>query len=107
MENLKNELRNGANKLFNKSGLTLDFSHCATTSIYKKGKEEKPCLSLSVSGDHKISLMKLIVYLACIISSIAVISYAVRTVKSFIKAIKMRRFRGKGCPYDTKNGMPL
>lgn len=77
-------------ELDNRCCLTVSTDHTSTTSLYKKGKENDPIATLTVSGDGKISLLRLAVYIVGIIAAASAVMYILGAVKKWICSMKIR-----------------
>lgn len=69
-------------------GLTFGTSHAVTASIYKGGHEATPYAALTLSGEHKIPLLKLVLILAGGIFAIALICRLMKSAKHIMALLK-------------------
>ncbi len=83
-------MANFLKELDNKCCLTVSTDHTSTTSLYKKGKENEPIATLTVSGDGKISLLRLAVYVVGIITAVTAVMYVLGSVKKWLCAMKIK-----------------
>ncbi len=97
MANLAKKFHKSAKRLSKQldceRGLTIGHSHTCTTSLYRGKKSSKPYMTVSVSGNYKISVLKLILWVLCVIFSVVLVSRLVCTVKGAKSKRKCRKNR--------------
>jgi hypothetical protein len=85
------DLKRLSKQLNSEKGLMLKKTFDTTASLYGKGKENKPYVTLNVKGDFKISILKLTVILIFILSTLALIMFCIR---NFIWHYSIKKARG-------------
>ncbi len=76
----KKEAKRLNKHIFGKKGPMITHSFESVTSFYKNGKEKNPIYSFTNSGEYKISLVKFILILLCVIAGLAVIAVAIKSL---------------------------
>ncbi len=89
---VRKDVKKMSKQLFSKKGLTLKQTYDISTSFYANKKENKPYVTITAHGDYKISVLKLIVILMCILSSVMVIVLCIRGLFERIKSKKRYYF---------------
>ena len=91
MANLRKKTKKGAKKLTSSlcdpKSLMLHHSWSFTTALYSK-KKKKPCFSVSMQGDRKISVFKLVMILLGIGAAVTLVVLGVRAL---IENIRRKR----------------
>ncbi len=77
-------------QLYGKKSLTLKHSFDSTLSIFGSVKEKKPLLTVTVGGEYKISVFKLIVILMCIVSTAALVVLLVKSISDYCREKRER-----------------
>lgn len=92
MANLQKKMKKDAKKLqsslWGKKSLTLRHSWSFTTSLYGNKKKKKPYFAVSMQGDWKISVFKLVMILLGIGAAVTLVVLGVRAL---IKNIRRKR----------------
>lgn len=70
-------------QLYGKKSLTLKHSYDGSFSIFGSAKEKKPLITVTASGEYKISVFKLIVILMCIMSTAALVVLLIRSISEY------------------------
>ena len=93
MANLQKKMKKDAKKLqsslWGKKSLTLRHSWSFTTALYGNKKKKKPYFSVSMQGDWKISVFKLVMLLLGIGAAVTLVVLGVRAL---IENIRRKRF---------------
>ena len=92
MANLQKKMKKDAKKLqsslWGKKSLTLRHSWSFTTALYGNKKKKKPYFAVSMQGDWKISVFKLVMILLGIGAAVTLVVLGVRAL---IKNIRRKR----------------
>ena len=86
---LKKDAKKLGNKLCGKKSLTLRHSYSFTTALYGKKKKNKPYFSISMQGNCKIPVFKLVMILLAVGTALTLLILGVR---SLIESIRRKRF---------------
>ena len=77
---IKKDMRRLSKQLNSEKGLTLKNTFDVTASLYSRGKESKPYVSVNAKGDYRISVFKLIVILTFVFSTLLLISLCLKNI---------------------------
>lgn len=92
MANLQKQVKKGTQKLgsslWGKKSLTLRHTWSFTTALYGQKKKKKPYFSVSMQGDWKISVFKLVMILLGIGAAVTLVVLGVRAL---IENIRRKR----------------
>ena len=87
---LAKDMKKLSKQLYSDKGLMLKKTYDVTTSVYGHGKESKPYITVNAKADYKISIVKLIVILMCIASTLTLIALCIRGLFEHCRPKKCR-----------------
>ena len=92
LKHLQKDMKKLSKQLNSDKGLMLKKNYDCTLSFYGKGKENKPYVTVNSKGDFKISVIKLIVIITCVLSTLALLSLLVRSISEHCRPKPKKHF---------------
>lgn len=96
MANLQKKMKKDAKKLqsslWGKKSLTLRHSWSFTTALYGNKKKKKPYFAVSMQGDWKISVFKLVMILLGIGAAVTLVVLGVRALIENIRRKRLEKY---------------
>ena len=88
---LKKKTKKLNKRVFGKKSLTLMQNYVITTSFYGRNKDKKPYVTITATGDYKISVAKLILILLGIFSAAVLIVVCIKALADWCFAKKRHK----------------
>ncbi|MBQ8510216.1 MAG: hypothetical protein IJ493_09955 [Clostridia bacterium] len=101
------DMKKLSKQLYSEKGLMLKRTYDITTSVYGHGKEKKPYVTINAKADYKISVVKLIVILMCVFSTLALVALCVKGVVDHCRPKKRVRDYDSDFDWEDEEEIPF